>query len=235
MSSVEEEIGRARRQAAREIVAVRAANPGVDLIAGILVTREQVQVAFMDREEQARIWDKRPGDEVAQREGRDLAAYLRTPPAGSPMTALIVDEIDQHITVVHDPPADPDFSAWLSGFTDSRGDFILEMARVGDKEIPTVRFQVTVKPDAEHFLEKIRSYLGVGYIFRSTMGGHDGRGRKIKPMVRYCVEDIDELHDVIVPHFDAYPPMTPLLVERFAIWRQGVEFFYRVINGAVED
>jgi hypothetical protein len=126
-----------------------------------------------------------------------------------------------------------DYGYWLAGFTDSKGHFVLGMTMVGEQEVPTAQFMIAVRSDDEELLEQIRSYLGVGEIHFRREGGYDNRGRRVKPMSIYSVVDINDLHDVIIPHFESYPPI--IKQEQFTVWRQGVELCYRVSKGVEPD
>jgi hypothetical protein len=75
--------------------------------------------------------------------------------------------------------------------------------------------------------------LGVGEIHRRREGGYDNQGRRVKPMSIYAVVDINDLHDVIIPHFDAYPPWFRL--EKYTAWRQRVESCDRASKGGEPD
>jgi hypothetical protein len=126
-----------------------------------------------------------------------------------------------------------EFGAWLAGFTDSKGHFVLGYTMVGEQEVPTAQFMIAVRSDDEEVLEKIRSYLGVGQIDRREDGGYDRQGRRVKRTSVYCVTDINDLHDVIIPHFETYPPI--IKQREFRVWRQGVDLCYRVSKRGEPD
>ena len=49
-------------------------------------------------------------------------------------------------------------------------------------------------------LKKIQLYFGVGNIYI--------RKRKVSTMASYCVQSIEDLNNVIIPHFIKYPLLT---------------------------
>jgi hypothetical protein len=122
------------------------------------------------------------------------------------------------------------FALWLDGFAFYKGQFVLGKTMVGEQEVSTPQYQVYAESGDEGLLKKIRSYFGVGEIYRRPEGGYDWKGELIKPMSIYCVEDIDDLHDVILPHFETNPPMANCRQQQFTIWREAVESCYRANN-----
>jgi hypothetical protein len=135
------------------------------------------------------------------------------------------------------PPFPPEidrarFGDWLTGFTDGKGLFELEMRIVGEQEVPTAWFQIAVRADDEKLLTLIMSYLSVGRIYRQKASAYD-RGATVPLLSIYCVEDSDDLHNEIVPHFEAHPLLR--MQEEFATWRKYVELIYRVEHGEPDD
>jgi hypothetical protein len=113
------------------------------------------------------------------------------------------------------------FGGFVSGFTASKGHFVLGNTMVGEQEVPTAQFMIAVRSDDEEVLDEIRSYFGVGTIYRRPEGGFDWKGELIKPMSIYCVDDINDLRDVIVPHFETFLPIG--MQDKFTVWREAVE------------
>jgi hypothetical protein len=63
-------------------------------------------------------------------------------------------------------------------------------------------------------LKKIQLYFGVGSIYI--------RKRKVSTMASYCVQSIEDLNNVIIPHFIKYPLLTQKRID--------FELFSSIIN-----
>jgi hypothetical protein len=116
------------------------------------------------------------------------------------------------------------FGAWLSGFTDGEGTFILSI--VGRRGVAnSVRysayFGIRLRADDRAVLEKIKGYFGCGFL----------RAMKTKPPAqlqwKFSVERTPDLVRAVLPHFDRYP-LQAKKARDYLIWREGVLQLYEV-------
>ncbi|MFA4998976.1 MAG: LAGLIDADG family homing endonuclease [Candidatus Paceibacterota bacterium] len=112
---------------------------------------------------------------------------------------------------------------YIAGFTDGEGCFDLQFRRdVRHERLNKpayyawkCQFVIVARDDDEELMRKIRDKLGRGSINFS-------RGDQ----VRYSVQDIDSLYDIIVPFFRKYP-LSGKKNKDFELWAEAIEIIRR--------
>lgn len=112
---------------------------------------------------------------------------------------------------------------YIAGFTDGEGCFDLQFRRDVRHERTNkpvyygwrVQFVIVVRNDDKELLRKIQDALNCGRI-------HFARGDQ----VRYSVQDIDNLYNIIVPFFKKYP-LSGKKKKDFELWAVAIEIIYR--------
>lgn len=110
-------------------------------------------------------------------------------------------------------PANKLDPAFLTGFIDGEGSFIIKIMRsstscTGWKVIPLLQIQLHRRD--EELLKQIQTYFsGVGLLRK---GG-------TRDVVAYTVSSIEHLTKTILPHFDKYPLITQKVVD-YMLWRK---------------
>ncbi len=118
------------------------------------------------------------------------------------------------------------FGAWLSGFTDGEGSFILPYtcnSKRGNHYTPSARFTINLRSDDAEILYIIQSFWGCG---RVKLNGLTDK-RNPNPHMVFNVHDLASLQGIVVPHFDAFP----LLAKKsrdFVIWKQAVALLHGI-------
>lgn len=95
-------------------------------------------------------------------------------------------------------------SWWVTGFTDAEGSFgIKARTRTGtglDKPFASsLEFKVTQNKPNEHVLFKLKEYFGVGNVVIDNSSTNT---------IKYQVQRLQDIREVIVPHFDKYSLVT---------------------------
>lgn len=90
---------------------------------------------------------------------------------------------------------------WITGYTDGEASFIISIQRNPSYKIGwrvKARFSICVHKKDIMILELIKNYIGgVGIIYKHKDNS-----------VQYQVNKLEELIDIIIPHFDKYPLIT---------------------------
>jgi hypothetical protein len=88
---------------------------------------------------------------------------------------------------------------FVTGFTDAEGCFMIAIVKSNRCKIGyqiQAKYQICLHKKDLQLLCQIQNYFGVGTIIKG------------KATVHYCVANLKEIVDVIIPHFDKYPLMT---------------------------
>lgn len=112
---------------------------------------------------------------------------------------------------------------YIAGFTDGEGCFDLQFRRDVRHERTNkpvyygwkTQFIIVVRNDDEKLLRNIKNALNCGCI-------HFARGDQ----VRYSVQDIENLYNIIVPFFRKYP-LSGKKKKDFKLWAEAIEIIYR--------
>lgn len=123
-------------------------------------------------------------------------------------------------------PSDIDrdrFGDWLSGFTDGEGCFLLHWQRI--RHVGTARFLLTLRHDDRPILETIQSFWKCGILGYEKPNVPHSPNTKPRSFVH--VNHLSHLMQIVIPHFERYP-LRAKKARDFVIWRQGVEFLYRI-------
>lgn len=122
------------------------------------------------------------------------------------------------------------FGAYISGFTDGEGCFILRYCRYSNRHsvtpTPACHFQICLRADDAHVLELIRSYFGCGYISINNASSTHGPYYN-KPQATYKVHKIAEVATIVAPHFEKFPLLAKKSLD-YAIWKQAVCLTYAI-------
>lgn len=108
------------------------------------------------------------------------------------------------------------FAAWLTGFTDGEGCFLLYEKT--SKQRANAHFVLALKADDILTMRHIKAFLKCGHLGIYPYSGH----RQGK-MARYAATKIPDLLKNIISHFDKYPLMTKKKRD-YQIWKEGVLF-----------
>jgi len=104
------------------------------------------------------------------------------------------------------------FGYWLSGFTDGEGTFLYS----NSNESRHAKFKINLRDDDLTILEAIKSYWGMGHIYRQ---GFRQRGSYLtRPSASYEVFNLDDL-PIIIAHFERFPLLSKKSND-FQIWKQ---------------
>lgn len=99
-----------------------------------------------------------------------------------------------------------EFGNWISGFVDGEGCFVVRLIRYKDSCVDSYRykaeFEIHVRADDLAAIEDIKAYWGCGIIY--TDPERNGHGRRAKPSLRYRVCRMQDIHNVLIPHFERY-------------------------------
>lgn len=116
------------------------------------------------------------------------------------------------------------FGAWLSGFTDGEGSFILYL---NNNAVPYAKFTIKLRRDDKNILRLIQSYFGCGTLCdtRNT-GGRDYSANRC-PCTVFNVYSIIDLVNVIIPHFNRFTLLAKKASD-FRLFKKAVELIYTV-------
>lgn len=111
---------------------------------------------------------------------------------------------------------------YVAGFVDGEGCFALKFRRDirhERKNKPVyfywdIEFAIMLHGDDKEILEKIRETLGCG-----RLGNLDKRGN-----IRYAVNDINELSEVVIPFFERHP-LYAKKKNDFELWKEAAGLF----------
>jgi len=115
---------------------------------------------------------------------------------------------------------------YIAGFVDGEGCFALKFSketkrkRSGSPEYFNWRaeFAILLKEDDIRILGLIKNTLGVGSLSLNYSRG--------KTFARYSVQNIKELHEVIVPFFNKYS-LRAKKAEDFKLWKKAISIIYK--------
>ncbi len=113
-------------------------------------------------------------------------------------------------------PADEDrrsFAGWLTGFSDGESSFQLQYCTHGT---PIANYTLALRKDDNGILQKIQSFWQCGRLYH----GHRVLNGKRHFVTAYIVQRIDDLIEIIVPHFERFCLFSKKRHD-FAIWREG--------------
>jgi hypothetical protein len=119
------------------------------------------------------------------------------------------------------------FGAWLAGFSDGEGSFVLaRAANSGPMGCQFwARYSIRLRADDRPTLELIRSFWGCGFIVRWAQTKK--RPVSSNPAVTYSITRVADLFRVVVPHFQQFP-LQAKKQRDFVIWEKGVSLLYRI-------
>lgn len=100
---------------------------------------------------------------------------------------------------------------WVTGFTDAEGSFVISITKRPGTKYLSVRalFEIGLNTKDLAILNEIKIFFGVGQV---TM-------RKSKSAASYTVNKINDLKNVIIPHFSKFPLQSQKRVD-FEFWAQ---------------
>jgi LAGLIDADG endonuclease len=120
------------------------------------------------------------------------------------------------------------FGAYLSGFIDGEGCFVLGYSSPGKKKpsrrTPIASFSVVLRADDCPILRLIQSYLQCGRLYPHIVRNRPNRQFLMSGLSIYRLADL--LH-IIIPHFGHYPLFAKKRHD-FLIWSKGVRLLHRV-------
>ncbi len=117
--------------------------------------------------------------------------------------------------------ARPDFGLWFSGFFDGEGHFGA-VRRTKDRSIIT-SLQIGIRDDDYATLERIQGHFGCGKL-------HAGE----KDKLRWSIQNVDDLYNVVIPFFEMFPLYTKKRQE-FLLWKELVRELYLQKQARVVD
>lgn len=107
--------------------------------------------------------------------------------------------------------------AFVSGFVDAEGSFIINVQNRQDKWYVSSGFQVRLHTRDLPLLYSIQAFFeGVGQIYVE----------KSKDMAGYYVKNLEIINNTIIPHFDKYPLLTCKKID-YDIWKNCIEIINR--------
>jgi len=102
--------------------------------------------------------------------------------------------------------------SWVTGFTDAEGCFsVILTQRSNSKWRIMVSFEINLDKKDIAILHSLRDYFGVGSVYSSPN----------RSLCVYRVNKIDDLINVIIPHFEDYPLLTKKYSD-FVLWSKVV-------------
>lgn len=110
---------------------------------------------------------------------------------------------------------------WLTGMTDGEGSFFATAAaRNNDPRYARLLlvFVIGLRLDDMPVLRKLHEWTKVGSLYTNGSGGGRANGY---PQAQWRVVKINQLHDVIIPHFDSHP-LQSKKARDYAVWREVV-------------
>jgi hypothetical protein len=116
------------------------------------------------------------------------------------------------------------FGHWISGFIDGEGHFQLAIQRREGRGggHPTAKFTLGLRDDDAEILGLIQAFWQCGTMIFDPRLGKPGH-----PKMCLQISRIEDLHEIVVPHFDAFP-LRAKKRRDFEVWRKGIELAYRV-------
>ena len=107
--------------------------------------------------------------------------------------------------------------AFVSGFVDAEGSFIINVQNRQDKWYVSSGFQVRLHTRDLPLLYSIQAFFGgVGQIYVE----------KSKDMAGYYVKNLEIINNTIIPHFDKYPLLTCKKID-YDLWKNCIEIINR--------
>jgi len=133
------------------------------------------------------------------------------------------------------------FGWWVTGLVDGEGCFYASLSfrmkkspDSGRSHLCTdfsVGLQIWMRDDDAIVVEKIRNYFGSGRINKKPVTkSRRSKVKGAKPSVCYRIDLVEDLIDVVIPHFETFP-LQSKKANDFEIWRQIVEFVARNLRG----
>lgn len=135
---------------------------------------------------------------------------------------------------------------WITGLTDGEGCFYTSLrSRSGTQAFLgktgtryegfefSPRFSIRLRADDAATLDRIYRFFGVGHVVFNKALGVSRRGQSgssPNPTLEYRCSVLDDLLDVIVPHFERFPLQSKKHKD-FVIWRKTLSL-YREIDAA---
>jgi len=103
---------------------------------------------------------------------------------------------------------------WVTGFTDAEGSFIISVYKRSDSNNWQIKpsFELGLHSKDISTLQELKNYFGVGII----------NTRKGKNVTSFTVTKINDLVNVIIPHFSNFPLQTQKRID-FELWAKIVE------------
>jgi hypothetical protein len=138
-------------------------------------------------------------------------------------------------------PADLDrdaFGHWLSGFTDGEACFWVgsnrsaSMVKAIGKPYRMAWFTIKLRADDSDILRLIQSYFQCGRFVTNMENGC--KVPNARPQVGFTVARVEDLHNVIVPHFDRYP-LRAKKARDFQIWKRAVAILHSVKSDRIRS
>jgi len=120
------------------------------------------------------------------------------------------------------------FGHWLSGFVDGEGCFGIYCYKQGkkgkfDPGFLSFEFSIQLREDDLAVLESIQKFFGVGSIVKGSREKLRKQGRKnARDQRKYTCRRIEDLWQVIVPHFERYP-LRSKKANDFLLWKKALE------------
>lgn len=103
-------------------------------------------------------------------------------------------------------------SPWfITGLVDAEGSFIVNIVKDNSRSLGfliLIHFEIALNEKDKILLEMLKEYFGIGNIFFNS---HDNT-YKLK------VSNLDQIHDIIIPHFDKYYLLTQKRSVGSAAW-----------------
>ena len=118
------------------------------------------------------------------------------------------------------------FGAWLSGFVDGEGCFILRRGTYPRRGSLT-SFVILLRADDAPVLELVRSYWQSGHVRPRKMYDYTSGAINRNPQSVYECSRVGEQVKVIIPHFLRFP-LVAKKQRDFAVWSEAVQLAHAV-------